>query len=78
MNIQNEGILNSKPGDPTGFVSKDGEWAAVGWSGKKYMIIHKGQQVHTTNNYSDARSYIAKQIKATKNSTSSLEQFLSD
>jgi len=35
VNIQNEGLLDPKSGDPNGFVSKDGEWAAVCWTGKK-------------------------------------------
>lgn len=75
MNTQNEGLLNPKPGDPNGYVTKDGEWAAVSWTGTKYVIIHKGQQVHTANNYKSARAYIAKQIKASKSST--VEKFFS-
>jgi hypothetical protein len=74
MNIQNEGILNPKVGDPNGFVSKDGEWAAVSWVGKKFIIVYKGQQVHTANNYKAARTYITKAIKG--QSVSSLDQFL--
>lgn len=74
MNIQNEGLLNPKPGDPNGYVTKDGMWAAVPW-GKKFVIIHNGQQVHTANNYSSARSYIQKQIKVAKKNASSLEKF---
>lgn len=76
MNIQNESLLDPKPGDPSGYVTKDGMWAAVPWTGKKFVIIHNGQQVHTANNYQTAKSYILKQIKATKNKTSSLEAFL--
>ena len=74
MNTQNEGILNPKPGDPNGYVTKDGMWAAVPW-GKKFMIIHNGQQVHTANNYTTAKSYILKQVKASKKKTSTVEQF---
>jgi hypothetical protein len=74
MNIHNEGILNPTPGDPNGYVTKDGMWAAVPW-GKKFVIIHNGQQVHTANNYSSARSYIQKQIKVAKKNASSLEKF---
>ena len=76
MNIQNESLLNPKPGDPNGYVTKDGMWAAVPF-GKKFVIIHNGHQVHTANNYSTAKSYILKQIKATKNKTSTVEQFFS-
>jgi hypothetical protein len=74
MNIQNEGILNPKQGDPNGYVTKDGMWAAVPF-GKKFVIIHNGQQVHTANNYSTAKSYILKQVKASKKKTSTVEQF---
>lgn len=76
MNIQNETLLNSKPSDPNGYVTKDGMWAAVPL-GKKFVIIHNGQQVHTANNYKTAKSYISKQLKANKTqSNSSLENFL--
>ena len=73
MNIQNEGILNPKPGDPNGYVTKDGMWAAVPF-GKKFMIIHNGQQVHVANNYKSAKTYIQKSAKGA--SVSSLDQFL--
>ena len=75
MNIQNEGILDSVPGNPNGYITKDGMWAAVPF-GKKFVIIHNGQQVHLANNYKAARTYISKEIKASKKVTSTLEQFL--
>jgi len=75
MNIQNEGILNPKSGDPNGYVTKDGMWAAVPY-GKKFIIIHNGQQVHLSNNYSTAKSYILKQVKVSKKTTGPLDQFL--
>ena len=74
MNVQNEGILNPKPGDPNGYVTKDGMWAAVPY-GKKFIIIHNGQQVHLANTYATAKSYILKQVKASKKKTTSVEQF---
>ena len=74
MNIENEGLLNPKPGDPNGYVTKDGMWAAVPY-GKKFIIIHNGQQVHLANNYSTAKSYILKQVKASKKKTTTVEQF---
>jgi len=73
MNIQNEGILNPKPGDPNGYVSKDGMWAAVPY-GKKFIILHNGQQVHTANNYKSAKSYIQKSAKGA--SVATLKEFL--
>lgn len=76
MNIPNEGLLNSIPTDPSGYVTKDGMWAAVPF-GNKFVIIHNGQQVHTANNYKTAKSYISKQVKSSKiKKTSSLENFL--
>ena len=73
MNIQNETLLNSVPGDPNGYVTKDGMWAAVPY-GKKFIIIHNGQQVHTANTYKSAKTYIQKSAKGA--SVSSLQQFL--
>jgi hypothetical protein len=72
--IDRPGVLNPKPGDPNGYVTKDGVWAAVPY-GKKFIIIHNGQQVHLANNYSTAKSYISKQIKAGKKATTTVDQF---
>ena len=66
-------ILDEKPGDPNGYVTKDGMWAAVPY-GKKFIIIHNGQQVHVANNYKSAKTYIQKSAKGA--SVSSLDQFL--
>ncbi len=68
-------ILNETPRDREGYVTKDGMWAAVPF-GKKFVIIHNGQQVHVANNYKTAKSFILKQVKASKKTTSTLEQFL--
>ena len=73
IDIQNHGLLNPKPSEPAGSVTKDGMWAAVPW-GKKFVIIHNGQQVHTANNYKSAKTYIQKSAKGA--SVSSLETFL--
>lgn len=73
MNVQNEGLLNAKAGDPNGYVTKDLMWAAVP-CGKKFVIIHNGQQVHTANNYKSAKKYIQKSAKGA--SVSTLEEFL--
>jgi len=79
MNIPNYGLLNPIPSDPSGYVTKDETWAAVPF-GKKFVILHQGQQIHVTQNFSSAKSYIQKQIKAlkskVKSGTSSLETFL--
>ena len=72
----NVDILSTKCGDPEGYVSKDGMWAAVPWAGKKkgFCIIHNGRQVHDVKTYKQALAYIKKQSKI-KN-TSTLEEFL--
>lgn len=78
--IDRPGILDPIPGDPQGYVTNDGMWAAVPiMNSKKFVIIHNGQQVHLANNYSSAKSYILKQVKASKKSkktSTTLEQFL--
>lgn len=73
--IPRPGVLDPKPGDPQGYVTKDGMWAAVPF-GKKFVIIHNGQQVHLANNYKAARAYISKEIKSAKKATGPLDQFL--
>lgn len=80
MNVPNYGLLNPKPSEPAGYVTKDGIWAAVPF-GKKFMILHNGQQIHVAGTLAVAKSYIQKQIKAfkpktVKSSTSSLDAFL--
>ena len=72
-NIQNETLLNPKPEDPNGYVTKDGMWAAVPW-GTKFVILHNGQQIHTANNYRTAMTYIKKAMKG--KSVSTLDQFI--
>ena len=80
IDVQNYGLLNPKPSEPSGYVTKDGMWAAVPFA-KKFMILHNGQQIHVAGTLAVAKSYIQKQIKASKpkavkSSTSSLEAFL--
>ena len=77
MNIPNYGLLNPKPSEPAGYVTKDEMWAAVPF-GEKFMIIHNGEQVHVAGTLALAKSYINKQLKVSKikPGTSSLEEFL--
>jgi len=73
--VHNQSLLNVKSGDPDGFVSNDGMWAAIPWIGKKgFCIIHNGRQVHSVTTYKQALAYIKKSSKVKK--TSSLEEFL--
>jgi hypothetical protein len=65
MNIHNYGILDPKPSDPSGYVTRDGVWAAVPF-GNKFMIIYNGEQVHVSNNLNTAKSFIRNQIKPKK------------
>ena len=75
--IDRPGVLNPKPGNPNGYVTKDGMWAAVPY-GKKFIIIHNGSQVHLANNYDTAKTYIQRQIKTlkSKKGSATLEEFL--
>jgi len=77
MNTPNYGLLNPKSSEPAGYVTKDEMWAAVPF-GKKFMIIHNGEQIHVTGTLATAKSYINKQLKVSniKPGTSSLEAFL--
>ena len=80
MNVQNEGLLNPKPGDPAGYVTKDGMWAAVPW-GTQFVVICNGQQVHTAKTLTLAKDYIKKKVQQTprkRKTTSSLEEYLID
>lgn len=79
INIPNYGLLNPKPSGPSGYVTKNGIWAAVP-CGNKFVIVYDGKQVHSAQNLTTAKAYIQKQIKAlkpkTKSEQSSLEKFL--
>ena len=65
--IERPGVLDDKAGDPEGYVTNDGMWAAVPIvNSKKFAIINFGSVVHTANNYTAAKSYILKEIKKSK------------
>lgn len=65
MNVPNYGLLDPKPSNPAGYVTKDEMWAAVPF-GNKFMIIHNGEQVHVANNLDTAKSFIHNQVKPKK------------
>jgi hypothetical protein len=74
-NITRPGVLNPKVGDPLGYVSNDGMWAAIPFANDKgFAIIHNGKHVHKVKTYKQALAYIKKLSKVKK--TSSLEEFL--
>ena len=60
--VDRPGVLNPKTGDPEGYVTNDGMWAAVP-TGKKFMIIHNGSQVKIINTYKQAVNFILNQKK---------------
>ena len=50
--------------EKTGYVTKDGSWAAVPlMNSKKFVIIHNGEQVHISRNFACAKTYILKEKK---------------
>lgn len=76
--IPNEGKLNPIMGEPLGYTTKDGKWAAVPY-GKQFIILCNGEQVHLSKTLTLAKDYIQKKVKQTprkRKSTSSLEQYL--
>ena len=76
--IDRPGILDAKPGDPQGFVTNNGMWAAIPFAGKKngFAIIHNGKHVGEFKTYKQSVDFIKKQIKIQKKQTSTLEEFL--
>jgi len=65
--IERPGVLNDTPGDPEGYVTNDGMWAAIPIIGSKaFAIINNGSVVHESRNYTSARSYISKELKKSK------------
>ena len=60
----NKGLLDPKCGNPDGYITKDGSWAAVPILGSKtkLQIIHNGEFPHIARNYDAAVSYIKKQV----------------
>ena len=50
--------------EKSGYVTKDGSWAAISIMGsKQFAIIHNGERVHTSRNFDFAKSYILKESK---------------
>ncbi len=59
-------LLNAKVGQPNGWVSKDGMWAAVPSNGRKFAIVHNGVVEHFSKNFECAMTYIKKGIQKEK------------
>ena len=60
----NRDIFDPDGGQPEGYVTKDGSWAAIPVMGskKKLGIVHNGERIKICRNYKEAVSYIKKQI----------------
>ena len=59
-------LLDAKVGQPTGYVTKDGSWAAVPSNGRKFAIVHNGIIEHFSKNFECAMIYIKKGIQQEK------------
>ncbi len=59
-------LLDPQVGQPTGYVTKDGMWAAVPSNGKKFAIVHNGIVEHFSKNFESAMTYIKKGIQKEK------------
>lgn len=49
-----------------GWVSGDRMWAAIPWGDKKYISIHKGQQICVHHSLDTAKQFIQKQTRKRK------------
>ena len=54
--------FDAEPGNPLGYVTNDGMWAAVP-CGKKFTIIHNGSVVYQARTYDSALNFYQKRIK---------------
>ena len=68
--IPRPGVLNPVPGDPLGYCTKDGMWAAIPLGNtKKFAVIHNGGQVKVCPNYKSAVQFIQRKSKPKKRKT---------
>ena len=76
----NRNIFDPDGGQPEGYVTKDGSWAAIPYytNHKRLMVIHNGEHMYLAPNYEKAVAYIKKQIALEKKlkKKGSLERFL--
>lgn len=52
--------------DLKGYISPDGQWAAVYFSKGKYISIYNGEQICLHNNLDTAKKFILKQTRKRK------------
>ena len=63
--VPQPGLLEPNPGNPLGYVTNDGMWAAIPY-GKQFIIIHNGCQVKVLNTYKQSVDFINNQKKTIK------------
>lgn len=69
-----DSILDPKPCTRP-YVTNNGMWAAIPISNsKKLVIIHNGQRIKVSKNYTSARNYIDKQVKNEKSRKTSIQR----
>jgi len=49
--------------DPNGFCTNDFEWCAIPYGKEKYIIVHRGQQVHLCRSFKTAQNFIQNKSK---------------
>jgi len=70
--ISRPGILDAKPGDPLGYVTNDGMYAAIPYASKnpdkpkKFAIIHNGSCIKNVCSYTAAVNFIKSELKKNK------------
>lgn len=70
--ISRPGILDAKPGDPLGYVTNDGMYAAIPYAcknpdkPKKFAIIHNGSCIKQVHSYTAAVNFIKSELKKNK------------
>jgi len=76
--IDRPGILDPKPGDPHGYCTNDGMYAAVPYyNGKNFhkpagfSIIHNGSVVKDVKTYTQAVNFIKSELKKQKSKRTS-------
>lgn len=68
--IDRPGVLDPVPGDPQGYVTNDGMWAAIPIiASKEFAIIHNGSHVKVCKDYKTSVDFILSQTKPSKRKT---------
>ena len=76
--VSNQGVLNPKPGDPDGFVSKDGMWKPLfhGQERPKGSVLYIMESKCTLCRHINRHLIILKNNLKLRKTTSTLEEFL--